>query len=53
MVNQGFDIIGKNDKMVGILYLTVIFRPVQLPPTSEDISNTFHNNLGAGTVKAE
>ncbi|XP_063685510.1 uncharacterized protein LOC134819485 [Bolinopsis microptera] len=53
MVNQGFDIIGKNDKQVGILYITVIFRPIQLPPTSEDISNTFHNNLGAGTVKAE
>ncbi|XP_063685050.1 uncharacterized protein LOC134819187 [Bolinopsis microptera] len=50
MVDQGFDIITKDGKKSGILYLTVIFRPVQLPPTSADISNTFHNNLGAVTV---
>ena len=50
MVDQGFDIITKDGKKAGILYLTVIFRPVQLPPTSADISNTFHNNLGAVTV---
>ena len=49
MVNQGFDILDDNGKKAGILYLTAIFRPVHIIPTTEDITNSFHDNLGAVT----
>lgn len=49
MVNQCFDITTKDGKKAGLIYITVIFRPFQLPPISEDVSSTFHNNLGAVT----
>lgn len=45
VVNKGFDVLDEEGKQVSLLYLTIIFRPLELHPTSVQVTNSLVNNF--------